>query len=207
MKTAAFKNGRIYKLTEAEIKSIHYVHAKNGNEIISRAYSRLRKEWGSTPGFLFNCELFNFGNRKPQSSVVEKGKVHLMTEGHGIAFVDNIKPVWSYKNNVKAPDYVGVYPTLIRDGINTVKSAPSGLGGSRGRTAVAVDNDGCFYIALVRDGYNDATLFELAEGLLKAGALNGGNLDGGGSSQWYSPKDKHITNRAVRGFIGVWLNK
>jgi hypothetical protein len=200
-----FKNGRIYKLLPEEIKSIHYIYAKNGKEAIDKAYARIKKEWGSSPDFLFNCELFNIETREPQSSVVEKGKIHLLTDGHGISFVDNKKPVWSYMNNVKAPDYVGVYPTLVRNGIIQVNASPSGLEGSRGRTAIGVDRKNCLYIALVRDGYNDATLHELAEGLTCAGATNGGNLDGGGSSQWITPDDKHRTNRPVRGYIGIWL--
>ena len=41
----------------------------------------------------------------------------------------------------------------------------------------------------------------------KAGAKDAINLDGGGSTQYYSPCGNHFTERNVRGFIGVWLKK
>jgi uncharacterized protein YgiM (DUF1202 family) len=47
----------------------------------------------------------------------------------------------------------------------------------------------------------------VAEAFLKAGATDGGNLDGGGSSQWYSPNGSFYTGRQVRGYIAIWLNK
>ena len=161
-----FKNGRIYKLLPEEIKSIHYIYAKNGKEAIDKAYARIKKEWGSSPDFLFNCELFNIETREPQSSVVEKGKIHLLTDGHGISFVDNKKPVWSYMNNVKAPDYVGVYPTLVRNGIIQVNASPSGLE-VRGAEPLSASTEELLIYRACRDRYNDATLHELAEAYLR----------------------------------------
>lgn len=207
MTATKFKNGYIYKINPDEIFSIHYVPAWTGEDIHD-VYKRISDTWGrGKPAFLFNAELYNTNTMKPASSVVEKGKVHAMFEGHGLAFIDNKKPVWSYKNNVNAPDYIGVYPTLVRNGKRDLKSDPAGLGGSRGRTAIATDKEGCFYICLVADGNNDATLREVADALLKAGATDGGNLDGGGSTQWYAPNGKHYTGRRVRGYIAVWLNE
>ena len=202
-----FKNGYIHKIAKDEISSIHYVSTRPG-ETIRDVYIRISKEWDKgPPDYLFNAELYNTISKKPASSVVEQGRVHAMFDGFGIAFVDNKKPVWSYKNNVNAPDYLGVYPTLVRNGKNELQSDPAGLGGNRGRTAMATDSKGNFYICLVADGTNDATLKEVAEGFLKAGATDGGNLDGGGSSQWYSPYGSFYTGRQVRGYVGVWLNK
>ena len=83
-----FKNGRIYKLLPEEIKSIHYIYAKNGKEAIDKAYARIKKEWGSSPDFLFNCELFNIETREPQSSVVEKANTSAYRRAW-ISFVDN----------------------------------------------------------------------------------------------------------------------
>lgn len=206
MTATKFKGGYIHKLTPDEIFSIHYVHAWPGEDI-KKVFERVTKTWGcSEPAFLFNAELYDMQTGKPASSVVEKGKVHLLTEGHGIGFVGNKKPTWSYKNNVNAPDYVGVYPTLLRNGKKDFARTPSGLGGTRGRTAIAVDNQGNFYIALLPDS-GGATLTELTDALIRAGAVNGGNLDGGGSSQWYSPAGSYYTGRKVRGYIAVWLNK
>lgn len=201
-----FKNGYVYKINHDEIFSLHYVSAR-ANEDIKSVYKRISRDWGrGEPTFLFNAELYNVSTRAPASSVVEKGKVHAMFDGHGIAFAGNKKPVWSYKNNVNAPDYIGVYPTLIRDGKRDIRYVPPGLNGFRGRTAIGTDKDGNFYICLVADGANDAALFEVADALLAAGATDGGNLDGGGSTQWYSPKGSYCTRRNVRGYIAVWLD-
>jgi hypothetical protein len=199
------KGGYLYKVSMSDIEHIGYFYGKNGNENIKNAYARVKKERGRAPDFFMNAELFDFGTRKAASDVVCGGNVHRLTESYGLAFPDNNRAVFSYKNNVKAKDYIGAYPVLVRNG-KAESSVPSGIGGSRGRTALCVSGND-LYIALIPDGGNDATLAELRTAFLKAGVDDAINLDGGGSTQYYSPLGNHYTGRNLRGFVGIWLKE
>lgn len=198
-------SGYIYTVPQSDIEYIGYFYGKNGNESIKSAYTRMKTIRGREPDFFFNAELFDFATRKAVSDVVEDGKIHKLTEAYGIAFPNNTKAVFSYKNNVNAKDYVGAYPVLVRNG-KAETSIPSGTNGSRGRTAIGVDGDS-LYIALIPDGANDVTLTELRKAFIASGAENAINLDGGGSTQFYAPNGNCYTGRAVRGFIAVWLKQ
>ena len=203
MISTKFKGGYIHKISMIDIEHIEYFYGTNGNESIKSAYARAKEKYGRAPDLFMNAELFETETRQPASDVVCGGKVHRLTEGYGIAFVDNVKPVFSYKNNVNAKDYIGAYPVLIRNG-KMETSEPSGIGGTRGRTAIGVGK-GNLYIALIPDGSNDATLTELRKAFINVGATDAINLDGGGSTQFYSPNGNHFTGRKVRGFVGIWV--
>ena len=205
MKSTKCKSGYIHEIPQTDIEYIGYFLGKNSNEHIKSAYTRIKALMGRAPDFFMNAELFEFGTRKAASDVVVGGQIHRLTEGYGLAFPENRTAVFSYKNNVNAKDYIGAYPVLVRNG-KAETSEPKGIGGSRGRTAIGVGK-GNLYIALIPDGSNDATLTELRKAFIKAGATDAINLDGGGSTQFYSPSGKHFTSRNVRGFIGVWLKK
>ena len=170
----------MYTVPISDIEYIGYFYAASGNESIKPAYERITKIRGRKPDFLMNAELFDFSTREAASDVVSGGVPHRLTEGYGIAFLDNKKPVFSYKNNVGAKDYIGAYPVLMQDGVSRT-TVPAGIGGERGRTALGVDKDNLF-IALVPDGENDLTLTELRLAFTEAGAEHAINLDGGGSS-------------------------
>ena len=205
MKSTKCGGGYIYSVPMNDIEYIGYFYASKGKEVVKSAYSRIKSIRGSAPDFLFNAELFDFNTRAAASDVVSGGVVHRLTEGYGIAFPNNNKAVFSYKNNVKANDYIGAYPVLIRNG-KAESSIPGGIGGVRGRTAIGVDKDN-LYIALVPDGSNDVTLNTLRSAFIKEGATEAINLDGGGSTQFYAPNGNFFSGRNVRGFIGVWLKK
>lgn len=205
MKTFVCGGGKIYSIPMSDIEYIGYFYGSNGKEYVKSAYARLTKSRGRAPDFLFNAEYFDFGTRKPATDVVSGGKIHRLTENFGIAFPNNTKAVFSYKNNVGAKDYVGGNPVLIRNGkIET--SVGSGTSGSRGRTAIGVGNNN-FYVALIPDGSNDVTLQTLRSYMKSAGATDAINLDGGGSTQFYAPNGNYFSTRQVRGFIGIWLKK
>ena len=204
MKSTKYKGGYIHEVPLSEIEYIGYFHGKNSTEFVKNAYARLKKERGRAPDFLMNAELFDFVSRRAASDVVSQGEKVRLTEGYGIAFPENKTAVFSYKNNVNAPDYVGGYPTLVRNGKEEAQN-PAGITGRRGRTALGLGN-GNLYIVLIPDS-NGATLSELRKTFIKAGAENAINLDGGGSTQFYAPTGNHFVSRAVRGFIGIWLKK
>ncbi|MBQ8004198.1 MAG: phosphodiester glycosidase family protein [Oscillospiraceae bacterium] len=203
MTSKTFKGGRIYSVPMDEIEYIGYFYGTGGNEEIKRAKARLSGQRGRAPDFLMNAELFNFSSRAAASDVVDGGKIHRLTDGYGIAFPGNSRAVFSYKNNVNASDYIGAYPTLVRNG-KEEKSIPAGLSGRRGRTALGV-SENTLFIALIPDGNRGATLPELRRSFISAGAENAINLDGGGSTQFYAPMGNHFSGRYVRGFIGIWL--
>ena len=205
MKRTKCGGGSIYSIPMTDIEYVGYFLANSKAETVKQAYKRITKLRGSAPTFLFNAELFDFKTRAAVSDVVRGGVVDKLSENYGIAFPNNKSAVFCYKNNVGAKDYVGAYPVLIKGGkIQT--SEPSGIGGSRGRTAIGVGN-GNFIMALIPDGGNDVTLSILRSAMKAAGATDAINLDGGGSTQYYCPSDNYLSVRPVRGFIGVWLNK
>ncbi len=201
------RNGAIYRICATEIEYVGYFYgANNGCEDLHSAYKRITSAHKIPPTFLINCELFNMKTRAAASDVVCAGKIHRLTEGFGVAFPENKSAVFSYKNNVKASDYAGFYPTLIKNGKKAFSSVPNGLNGTRGRTALATDAQGNIYLALVPDS-KGATLTQITNDLIHAGATDGGNFDGGASSQWYSPGGCIYTGRPLRGFIGIWIKK
>lgn len=205
MKVTNCGKGKIYSIPMSDIEYIGYFYGNKGKELVKSAYTRLTKSRGRAPDFLFNAELFDFNTRKAASDVVCGGTIHRLTENFGMAFPNNTKAVFSYKNNVNAKDYVGAYPVLIKGG-KLETSVPSGIGGSRGRTAIGVGNNNLI-IALIPDGSSDATLPTLRNYMRTAGATDAINLDGGGSTQFYAPSGNFFSTRPVRGFIGVWLKK
>ena len=207
MTQTKLNNGKIYRIPAGEIEYAGYFYGANGGrEDLRDAYARIGDIRGRAPDFLINCELFDTKTRAAASDVVASGVVHRLGEGFGAAFFENRRVVFSYKNSVGAPDYVGFYPTLIRGGEDTASTVPPGLGGKRGRTALGMNDAGDVFLALVPDS-GGATLKQVAKGLIAAGATEGGNLDGGGSSQWYSPGGVTYTGRALRGFIALWLRQ
>ncbi len=201
MTSKAFKGGKVYTVPLEDIEYIGYFYADKGSEEIKSAKKRIEKERGRAPDFLMNAELFDFNTRVPASDVVSHGITHRLTEGYGLAFPNNTTAVFSYKNNVNATDYIGAYPTLVRNG-KAESINPAGITGRRGRTALGVSRD-TLYIALLPDS-GGATLAELRRGFVSFGAEDAINLDGGGSTQFYAPLGNHFSGRKVRGFIGIW---
>ncbi|MBQ9985036.1 MAG: phosphodiester glycosidase family protein [Oscillospiraceae bacterium] len=202
MKMSRCGGGYIYSIPMSEIEYVGYFPGNNKCETVNSAYSRLAKERGRAPDFLFNAELFDFNTRAAASDVVAGGVVHRLTEGYGIAFPGNKKAVFSYKNFVGAKDYVGAYPVLVRNGKSEI-SIPAGLGGVRGRTAIGVGNDK-FHVGLVPDSAG-VSMQTLRTAFRSTGVTDAINLDGGGSTQYYTPTGKYFSGRRVRGFIAVWI--
>ena len=194
--------GYIHEIPNKDIEYIGYFYGKNGNESIKNAYNRIGKIRGRKPDILMNAELFNFKTRKPASDVVNNGINVRLTESYGMAFPDNKKAVFCYKNNVGAKEYLGAYPLLVKDG-KKQSGVPAGIGGVRGRTAIGVSDDSVF-LALIPDS-GGVGLDLLRSAFINAGAKHAINLDGGGSTQYYSPSGNYFTGRNVRGFVGVWL--
>lgn len=197
-------NGYIHEIPNKDIEYIGYFYGKNGNESIKSAYSRIGNIRGRKPDILMNAELFDFKTRKPASDIVNNGINVRLTESYGVAFPSNKKAVFCYKNNIGAKEYLGAYPLLVKN-CEKVVGIPAGIGGVRGRTAIGVSDDSV-YLALIPDS-GGVGLDLLRSAFINAGAKNAINLDGGGSTQYYSPNGNYFTGRNVRGFVALWLAK
>lgn len=202
--TTELKDGNLYEIPLDDIAYIGYFPSANLNkgkgELVTNAYNRIL--YGKKKAdFIFNCELFD-SKMEPVSAITDDGKIHLEREYFGYGFVNNQKPVFSYKNNVNAPDYVGAYPLLVKDGKKFFTSDPAGLGGSRARTTMALKDD---KLAVAFVSGSGCTLTSLAETFIGMGYDSACNFDGGGSTQAIAPKKNVISTRAVRGFVAIWL--
>lgn len=171
-------------------------------ETVSSAAKRVK--WnGRYPDAIINAELFVNGTYRASSGVVGQGINHNLTNTIGFAFVDNKKPVLSYKNNVNAPDWIGSYPVLLRDGKIAFTSIPAGLDGKRGRSAIAI-NDTHFAMFYVKEA-DGCTLDEFANAILARGFHTAINLDGGGSTACITPGVAYDQGRKVRGKVAMWI--
>lgn len=201
----SYKNGYLYELPINLIDHIEYCPMSGTKgETVTAAAKRIK--WNNrAPDIITNCELFNMQTYAPATSVIDEGKVYKLTEGYGFAFKNHKVPVFSYKNNINAPDYVGVYPPLILNGKKGWTSDPAGLGGYVARTAAAI-KDGVFAIACVPDqtGSSDASLTDVYNLFNSRGYAYAGGLDGGGSTAFQTNEFGYEQGRPVRGFLCVW---
>ena len=192
-----------YGAAFANIERLAYVPMSgNLGETVSAAAKRVK--WnGRYPDAIINAEFFDRLTYKPSSGVVAQGAKQNLTETIGFAFVNNKKPVLSYKNNVNAPDWVGGYPVLLRDGKIAFTSVPNGLGENRGRSALAI-NDTHFAMFYVKEA-DGCTLEEFANAILSRGFHTAINLDGGGSTACITPGVAYDQGRKVRGKVAIWI--
>ena len=200
--------GLFVQLSANDIEKIEYIHGKEPTESIQNAYNRLGCD------IIVNANFFSMSTGKTCGEVIDEGKT--LSTGmspYGFAFVDKKKPVFSYKNSVKAIDFVGGYPCLLKDNKVYIDTNESGFSATstaaRGRTALGITANGDFIIRSIADtdSKNKISIKNLALQLQKYGCINAINLDGGGSAQWITPWGKFISGRKVDGFVAVWLKK
>jgi GH25 family lysozyme M1 (1,4-beta-N-acetylmuramidase) len=200
----AWKNGFIGEVLLDKIDHIAYI-PMNGTKGEALTAAAKRAQWnGRYPDIICNAELFNMSTYKPASAVVSNGQVHLLSESYGFGFKNNKTPVFSYKNNVNAIDYIGAYPVLVNNGQKAFTTTPAGLTGCRARTALAISDNKFVVIGVPANP--GCTLDELAEKLISRGYKYAINLDGGGSTGYATKYALYDQGRAVRGFIGVWYD-
>lgn len=198
------KGGYLYEIPFSLIERVEYcpMDGKRGETVTSAAK---RIKWnGRSPDIITNAELFS-ASYAAASGVVNDGVNVMLPEQYGIAFQDKKTPVFSYKNNVKAPDWLGAYPVLVKGGKIGFTAVPSGLGGNRARTALGI-KDNAFGVLVIpeQSGSNDATLQDVAKVFTDRGYDNAINLDGGGSTAYQTNEYGYEQNRKVRGFVCVW---
>ena len=201
------KGGLTLKIPLNEIEKIEYVLGTQPTESILSAKKRTGAD------YIINANFFDMRTGKTQGEVVDEGKV--LSSGmnpYGYGFIDKKTPVFSYKNNVKAIDFVGGYPCLLRNGKVDPMTAKY-LNGmdydrKRGRTAIGLTNDS-FVVRVIPDKtlYPRKTIPGMVAEMVTLGCINAINLDGGGSSQFVSPDKTFNSGRNVDGFICIWTKK
>lgn len=201
--------GLFIQLTLDDIEKIEYVQGKQPVESITSAYNRLGCD------IITNANFFSMSNGVTCGEVVDEGKI--ISTGtmspYGFGFVNKKKPVFSFRNQINAIDFLGGYPCLLKDNVVSIDTAEAGFSATsttrRGRTAIGTTPNGDFIIRAIsdKDSSNTISIKNLALQLQNYGCNNAINLDGGGSTQWITPWGKYISGRSVDGFLAVWLKK
>jgi hypothetical protein len=159
---------------------------------------------------IMNGMLYNLSDLKTVANEYWRGGKLVSTGKYPGYAIENQTVKWCEHNDAGAPTFIGMYPSLVQGG--AALPIPSGLGidqeVSRGRTLMGRVPRG-LYLACVPDvsGTGDWALAEAQRHLLLRAALDGGNLDGGGSTQCDFGGNRKITSgRKVPTWIYVKLD-
>ena len=200
--------GLTLKIALNEIRKIEYVLGNQPTEDIRSVAKRTGAD------FVINANFFVMKDGRTLGEVTDEGVD--LSDGlnpYGYGFVDKKKPVFSYNNNVGAIDFIGGYPCLLRNG-TVAQEAAKHIGGidynkKRGRTAIGLTSDNEFVVRVIPDTVScpRKTIPQLITEMKRLGCVNAINLDGGGSSQYVSPKTTYFSGRKVDGFICIWIEK
>jgi len=191
-----------------EIERIEYIHGLQPVESIES----VKKRTGAD--FAFNANYYVMKTGKTIGEVTDEGvDISDGLNPYGYGFVGKKIPVFSYNNSIGAVDFVGGYPCLLRNGTVAPEAVKpiSGIdyGKKRGRTAIGMTANGEFVIRVIPDKtlYPRKTIPQMVTEMKQLGCVNAINLDGGGSSQYVSPKTTYFSGRKVDGFICIWIEK
>lgn len=172
-----------------------------------KSLATLKQELGCD--CIINGGLYSFSTGKPVGHLKVGGKV-LATEswttwGYAWDGVD----IRMEQIPATAANYITCLPLLTPyDGITAkLQYDKSALGGTRGRTALAMTGDSLI-LYCSGDGTKDATTPEkLRQELYTLGAKTALMLDSGGSSQCDMDGEKITSSRRVHNYVAVWLKK
>lgn len=166
-----------------------------------KTMTAIQQETGCT--YILNGGLYDMAKFQAINHLTVDGKV-LSANGNPYGYgIKGTTMTFSYGNNVKAPDFLGAYPVLVRDGKATGAAAPVGLEGYRPRSAVGVTADGD--IVLLCEQAN-RSLDGIAEELVEMGCETAINLDGGGSSQCIFDGEALKASRIVHNYLLIWCD-
>jgi len=201
------ENGLTLRLKKGDVEKIEFVLAKQPTERIADAYKRIGCD------VIFNANFFRMSDGATLGHVTDEGKVlskNMSPFGYG--FPDKKWAKFSYANNIGAPDFVGGYPALLRNGQIAIDSTDPNFSATskvrRGRTAIGMRGDEEIIIRVIPDGSaGRKSIPDLAKEMQDLGCDSAINLDGGGSSQYITPWGNYSKGRAVDGFICIWLTE
>ena len=186
------------KIPQDKIADIKIVRAAYYFESITNMKARTGAD------IIINGGTYDMNTGAPDSYVVIDGKVvgGAGYAGYGYGFNGN-KVVFGLKNAMGSPYFAGCYTGYVDNKKIIEKYLEST---KRGRTGIGLTAAGELVIYVISD--DDAakcstTAFHQA--MIDYGAVNGINLDGGGSSQWISPTSSYNSGRSVSWYICIWL--
>lgn len=164
--------------------------------------AKIKKDLGCD--YLINAGLYTRKTFTPENLLVVDGKTLSNSKGkYGMSFCNGSATI-SYENQTLSPDHVSGYPCLLLKGQKAFTSTPSGLGGSRGRSAIGYGTH-AIVLYCCSDGSDGLYLNDLAQKMRDLGCVNAINLDGGGSSQCDFLGKEVYSSRIVHNYIAIWL--
>lgn len=200
--------GLTLKITPNEMRKIEYILGHQPTEDIRSVAKRTGAD------FVINANFFVMKDGRTLGEVTDEGVD--LSDGmspYGYGFVDKKTPTFSYNNNINAVDFVGGYPVLLIGG-STARDAVKPINGidynkKRGRTSIGLTAEGQFVVRVIPDTVScpRKTIPQLITEMKSLGCVNAINLDGGGSSQYVSPKKAFNSGRKVDGFICIWVKR
>ena len=171
-----------------------------------RSLAQVRQAEGC--GLICNAGFYGFGTGKPTHHLKADGKVLAKEPWSCWGFAwDGGSDISMEALPSDRKNYIGAYELLSpMVGINDALSYGAELGGSRGRTAMALAGDKLI-LYCSGDGTRDAaTLEEVQEELRRLGAETAVYVDGGGSSQCdFGGGETIRSSRKVYSYLCVWL--
>ena len=167
-----------------------------------KTMAAIQQETGCT--YILNGGLFDMSKFQAINHLTVDGKV-LSANGNPYGYgIKGPTMIFSYGNNVKADNFLGAYPVLVRDGKATGAAAPVGLEGYRPRSAVGVTADGDI-VLLCEQG--NRSLDGIAQELVEMGCDTAINLDGGGSAQCIFDGEALKASRIVHNYLLIWTGE
>ena len=166
-----------------------------------KTMTAIQQETGCT--YILNGGLYDMAKFQAINHLTVDGKV-LSANGNPYGYgIKGTTMIFSYGNNVKADNFLGAYPVLVRDGKTTGAAAPVGLEGYRPRSAVGVTADGDIVLLCEK---TNRSLDGIAEELVEMGCETAINLDGGGSSQCIFDGEALKASRIVHNYLLIWCD-
>ena len=193
------------KIKREDIDKIRLLYDKGKKKTINQWY----KETGAH--VIVNASLFNTDGTPIESFVYDGKTINTSDwciEGFGVNH-DGSVMFGNYNPNWK--DFTCAFPMLVKSGKEYINfRVGAGVNGKQPRSVFSQTNDG-FMITTIdgrTTGRYGSTIEAMPEMLIKNGAINSANLDGGGSTRLLingETVNVPCENRAVPVVLAVWL--
>ena len=202
------------------IKENYTTHCKIKNSEISQIrllYDKKKKtlsKWYQETGahIIVNASLFNTDGT-PIESFISNGVTinssDWCKEGFGIN--QNGALSFGYSNTSYWRDFTSAFPMLVKNGKEYINfQVGAGVNGKQPRSVLSQTNDGIMITTIDgrTTGRYGSTIEAMPQILIKQGATNSANLDGGGSTRLLINGEVANTpceNRAVPVVLAIWL--
>jgi len=158
---------------------------------------------------VINCTLYDMSTYLPvcdvkkESIIIANDKYTYL--GYGWNKNDSILTMTTNINTYE--NYISCV-AMIKDGEKEEMKYSSQLGGSAKRTAIGFNKNKELIIFCTQNSSNKMTMGQIQDKMYSVGCLDSLNLDGGGSTQFYSNIYGEIySSRIVQNFLCIWVDK